>query len=206
MIRLRQLRKSFKTGFTLSVPHLNIAEGLTLVKGASGSGKTTLLELLATVVSPDDGMISWNQLTYGEDTRLIRRSLGYVPDHITSYDNMKVEQFLTYMSELKGITDSSVVHAAMDLFQLRSHANQSVSRLSLGTQRRVVMAQAFIGTPSLIVMDNPLVGVDSFERRRLSSLFAVYARNRHVIIVNQEDENLNYDHILTLDNGRLFFR
>lgn len=206
MIRLRQLRKSFQTGFSLSVPHLNIVEGLTLVKGSSGSGKTTLLELLATVISPDNGTISWDSMDYNKDIRMVRRSVGYVPDHISSYDNMKVVQFLTYMSELKGIVDPAVVDAAMDLFQLRSYANQSITKLSIGTQRRVVIAQAFIGTPSLIVMDNPLVGVDSFESRRLSSLFAIYARNRHVIMVCQEHDELNCDHVLTLDNGKLFFR
>lgn len=206
MIRLRQVRKRFATGFTLTIPHLNITEGLTLVKGSSGSGKTTLLELLATVIPPDDGSISWNHLTYDKHVRQIRKHIGYVPDHISSYDNMNVQQFLTYMSELKGIVEPAVVLAAMDLFQLRSYADQSISTLSIGTQRRVVIAQAFIGTPAIIVMDNPLVGLDSFESRRLGSLFSIYARTRHVIMVCQEQEEVNCDAVLSLDNGKLFFQ
>jgi ABC-2 type transport system ATP-binding protein len=159
-------------GVTLT---LRREDGITAILGANGSGKSTLLRVLATAISPDSGWLSFDNLPYTGDLRPLRQHIGYLPQDVELPDALTPYKVLRYLARLKGIHQRDSIDELVEKFGLHSIVYKPIGRLSGGQQRMVSIAQAFIGQPRLLLLDEVLRGLDAIERERVVQALRVAA-------------------------------
>jgi ABC-2 type transport system ATP-binding protein len=212
-VRAGQVTRRY--GHTVALDHidLEISSGITGLLGPNGAGKTTLLSILATVSSPDSGRLS----VLGHDPdeaagRLaIRRSLGYLPQDLGYHRHFKVAAFLDYVAILKEITDSRRRHAeiARVLAEtgLEQVASKPIRALSGGMRRRLGLAQALLGDPSLLVLDEPAAGLDPEQRLRFREMLSQLPAGRVVVLSTHQVDDVTAicSSVVVLLAGRVRF-
>lgn len=211
------LSKSFQGSAALDGTDLAVEGGLTTLLGPNGAGKTTLIRCLATVLMPDDGSILIDGLNsrFEQDRVEIRRRLGYLPQEPGLTPSARVFDAVDFTAVMKqvGVNRLAPERArrveVMELLHLVGMADRShdpVASLSGGMKRRVGLAQALLGSPSLILLDEPAVGLDPEERTRLRSILADRMAGATIIqSTHLTDEATYSDRVLVLSAGRLVF-
>ena len=197
----------------LDVGDLAIGPGATAVLGPNGSGKSTLLRILATVNPAADGTLSVDGVAAdGPAARAaIRRRLGYVPQRDGLPGRMRVHEYLDYVGALKEIGPERLRRRwaawALDRVALSEHREARLRTLSGGMQRRVTIAQALLGGPDYLVLDEPLASLDAEHRSRVSSLIATLGRDVTVIVATHHADELAAvcHRVLVLDAGHVVF-
>jgi ABC-type multidrug transport system ATPase subunit len=153
--------------------------------GPNGAGKSTLIGIITTGLKASTGRLLFN----GEDTRSLgrryRRCIGYMPQHQKLYEDFSLRRYLYYISALKGLTraeaDTGVDNAihAVNLWEVRDDA---IGTFSGGMKQRSLLAQAILGNPGIVVMDEPTVGLDPLERIHFRDLVSTIAGEKIIII------------------------
>jgi ABC-type multidrug transport system ATPase subunit len=165
---------------------LTIGRGLFGLLGPNGAGKSTLMRLIATLQRPSTGRIRFDGIDVAADPRAIRRQLGYLPQDFGVYPNISAEKLLDHMAVLKGIGDRAARRREVDrllaLTNLAADGKRAVATFSGGMKRRFGVAQALIGAPRLIVVDEPTAGLDPEERDRFHELLADIGADAVVIL------------------------
>lgn len=191
---------------------LALQGGLITLLGPNGSGKTTLLRCLATVSAPDDGslMIDGLDPRHESDRIEIRRRLGYQPQHPEMAPAATVFDVMDYLAVLKRHDDERarrhLVYDALDRVGLAGRAADRVGDLSGGMRQRLGVAQAILGSPGLLLLDEPAAGLDPDERFRLREILAERRHQATVIVsTHLTDEAAIGDTVLVLLDGRLQF-
>lgn len=203
MLEINHLR--FKRGtFLLEVPQLTIERGMTLLVGKNGAGKSTLLQLLATALFPQEGEILYEGKSPERDLALIRSQIGFLPTGIRLYEGMDVRRFLRYMAALKG-GGKEEADSLLHQFSLTHVAKRKIEGLPQGFKQRLAIAQALIGNPQYLFLDEPFNALDTLERMNLYNNLIRYSRD-HLLLISTHDpsgwENLT-DRILRIDDGRI---
>jgi ABC-2 type transport system ATP-binding protein len=171
-LSVRSLSKRYGKHIALHQIDLTLKEGVTAVLGANGSGKSTLLRILATLCQPDTGDLSFNGLVYGRDDRRLRAQIGYLPQVVEMPDTLTARKLLTYLARLRGGEVDKVIVA----LHLESFINVPFGQLSGGQLRMVGFAQALLGNPRLLLLDELSRGLDAIERQRVYRLLAGHSR------------------------------
>lgn len=203
----RVIWRSPGSDFRLFVPRLTVKTGITLIVGRNGAGKTSLLKLMATAQFPMEGDIRYNGLTTSRDLATIRSTIGFVPAGAELYEEMKAVKLLRYLAELKGSTNPAELEHLMDSFHLIPYKTQRIKTLPQGIRQRIALAQAWIGSPAFLFLDEPLNALDTLERLHFIRYVAANARNRTIVISTHELNEWEAwaDRILWLDEGRPLF-
>jgi ABC-2 type transport system ATP-binding protein len=164
---------------------LSVGEGVLGLLGPNGAGKTTLMSILATVTRPTSGSFRWR----GEDgvasPLSVRRQLGYLPQDFGVYERLTAHEFLTYLGRLKGLSGvdlSRRVSVMLEVVNLHHAAGRRLGSFSGGMRQRVGIAQALLGDPKLLIVDEPTVGLDPEERVRFRNLLSEIAQGRVVLL------------------------
>lgn len=156
------------------------------VVGANGTGKTTLLRILATVLPPESGIISLNGLDSYEDRTVMRRLLGFLPERCPLYDSMTVREYLQYRGQLKGerfLRLRRSLKEVMSAFGLEPVSEKTIGTLSVGYRKRIGLADAVLGAPKLLLLDDPFAGLDP-ETQRIMGGFLSDLSSRSIVIVS----------------------
>ncbi|MBE3553644.1 MAG: ABC transporter ATP-binding protein [Thermicanus sp.] len=193
--------------FQLEIPRLTLHAGITLLVGRNGAGKSTFLQLLATALLPDQGEIRYGGRRITKDLPLIRSQIGFLPTGIELYDEMTPRRFLRYLVELKGVHDRGVVENLLKKFDLLKVEHRKIGKLPQGLRQRIALAQAWIGSPTYLFLDEPMNDLDTRERKHLVSLLNRYARNRCVVASTHDFQEWEdqADRILWIDRGKVRF-
>lgn len=187
MLEIAGVRHVYPGGvLALDGVDLTIGPGLFGLLGPNGAGKSTLMRLIATLQRPSAGQIRFDGIDVAADPRAIRRQLGYLPQDFGVYPNISAEKLLDHMAVLKGIGDRAARRREVDrllaLTNLAADGKRAVATFSGGMKRRFGVAQALIGAPRLIVVDEPTAGLDPEERDRFHELLAGIGADAVVIL------------------------
>lgn len=189
---------------------LSVGPGMVAVLGPNGAGKTTLLRILAGLLSPDRGKVFLNGVDAYEKPFHHRRRVGYKPQNLTVYGHPSTADLLMYLGRLKGIPEVLLplrVAWALGTFGLERVASVPVAQLSRGLRQRLFLAQAMLGDPDLLILDEPTVGLDERTTQSLMGMLAAWAKERLVILSTHRIEPLSFTHVpvLVLYEGRKVF-
>ena len=186
MLSIQNLNKTYPNGVkALDGVCLNIPQGMYGLLGPNGAGKTSLMRTIATLQEPDSGSIRLGELDVLRQKDEVRQRLGYLPQDFGVYPRISAQDMLSHIALLKGITRSGerkdVVDAMLRRCNLYDVRKKSLTTFSGGMRQRFGIAQALIGNPQLLIVDEPTAGLDPGERNRFYNLLAEIGEN--VVIV-----------------------
>jgi ABC-2 type transport system ATP-binding protein len=187
MLEIRNLSKTYSNGVeALKGVSLDIPNGMFGLLGPNGAGKSTLMRTIATLQDPDSGSIMLNGLDVLADKPATRRALGYLPQEFGVYPKVTAEAMLDHFAVLKGVTSRAdrkgVVEALLRQTNLWDVRKRKLGTYSGGMRQRFGIAQALIGNPKLMIVDEPTAGLDPEERNRFLNLLAEIGENVVVIL------------------------
>ncbi len=187
MLQIHDLSCTYPGGVrALDHVSLNIGRGLFGLLGPNGAGKSTLMRILATLQEPDMGQVMFGRLDVLRDPESHRRHLGYLPQDFGVYPGISAEDLLDHLGLLKGITDRTErreqVQALLQQVNLYEQRKRAVAGFSGGMRQRFGIAQALLGAPRLVIVDEPTAGLDPEERNRFLNLLAELGEDIVVIL------------------------
>lgn len=209
MLEIQSLTKLYRGGTrALDDVTLSIGRGVTGLLGANGAGKTTLMSIIATVQRPTSGKVTWKGVDVIASPALLRRDLGYLPQSFGVYEKLDAIEFLQYLGRLKGVPEKALkreIDEVIDLVNLRPAAKRALGSYSGGMRQRIGIAQALLGNPALLIVDEPTVGLDPEERVRFRNLLSRIAHDRVVILSTHivSDVEAIADRIAIIRRGRV---
>lgn len=184
---IENLSKTYSNGLkALDSINLNISNGMFGLLGANGAGKSSLMRTIAALQKPSEGSIEFNNIDIIKSPQSMRQNLGYLPQEFGVYPKISAQKFLDHFAVLKGILNKKERHAQVSsLLQqtnLYQHRKKSVHTFSGGMRQRFGIAQALLGNPQLIIVDEPTAGLDPEERHRFLNLLSEIGQNIIVIL------------------------
>jgi ABC-type multidrug transport system ATPase subunit len=166
LVEVRDVKKSYGPTLAVAGVSLEIHAGeIYALVGANGAGKSTLIRMMTGITYPDEGSIE----VCGEDTRRgvrAKRHLGYLPEELTFYERLSGREYLRLVAGLKG-AETEQIDEALDFFELKTVAEKWVGGYSLGMRKKLGLAAAMINNPPVLVLDEPLNGLDVEMMRKL---------------------------------------
>jgi len=189
MLKIKDLTKTYPSGVqALKGVSLELSPGVFGLLGPNGSGKSTLMKILATLLEPDSGTIEMNDVDLIARKDHTRRMLGYLPQDFGLYPTLTARQMLDYLAKLKGISNKrerhALIEALLERVNLSLEPTQPLGEFSGGMRQRLGIAQALIGNPQLIIVDEPTAGLDPQERVRFHNLISETAGESTVVILS----------------------
>ena len=177
MLEIDELSHVYPNGVqALDRVTLSIKPGMYGLLGPNGAGKSTLMRCIATLQTPTSGQIRFEAIDVVRDPQALRRTLGYLPQDFGVYPRVSAYDMLDHMAVLKGVSDAKSrrgeVERLLDQVNLWSVRKKAIAGFSGGMRQRFGIAQALIGGPSLIIVDEPTAGLDPEERNRFLNLLA----------------------------------
>jgi ABC-2 type transport system ATP-binding protein len=205
--------KRFGTTRALDGVSFDAGPGITGFLGPNGAGKTTLLRVLATVMAPSAGdvRILGRNPASPRDRLEIRRRLGYMPQEPGFHKNFTAFEFIDYVAILKEMTERRARHAevrrVMHAVGLRDVEGRKIKALSGGMRRRVALAQALLGEPELLVLDEPTAGLDPEQRLRFRETMSHLGEDRSILLSTHQTEDVAAlcPRVIVMNHGRTFF-
>lgn len=187
MLTISNLHKTYANGVhAINQVSLEIPNGLFGLLGPNGAGKSSLMRTIATLQEPDSGSIVFNGMNVLEDKEGLRRQLGYLPQDFGVYPKVTAEELLNHFAVLKGITDKAdrknSVEALLKQTNLWEARKRGLGTYSGGMRQRFGIAQALLGSPKLVIVDEPTAGLDPDERNRFLNLLAEIGEQVVVIL------------------------
>jgi ABC-2 type transport system ATP-binding protein len=161
---------------------LRAGAGVFGLLGPNGAGKTTLMQMVATLTRPTAGRIAFQGHDVVAEAETIRKRLGYLPQDFGVYENLTAFEQLDYIARLKGVRSRERVFQLLESVNLHSVAHRAVGTFSGGMRQRLGIAQALLGDPELLIVDEPTAGLDPEERVRFRNLLSELGIGRLVIL------------------------
>lgn len=203
-LELKGVGKAYGRKRVLQDVSLTFEPGLTLLVGPSGAGKSTLLRLIATAERPNKGSIAWNGRG---DRGALRRTLGYAPQAVDLPDDLTAREFAMHIAALKGLNLGQAdkqFGAITDAIGLHADINNRIASFSGGMRRRLVFAQALLGEPQLLALDEPTAELDGETARKLGALIVERARAGAIVVMTTHLADELAPHaraVLRVENG-----
>ncbi len=207
MIEVKNLKMAYGKREVLKGISFHIKKGKTVgLLGVNGAGKSTTMNLLTGYLTPSEGKILIHQTDMRKYPGKAKKYIGYLPEIPPLYKDMKVLEYLMFAAAIKGIREKKKeVDRVTALLDMEDRKNDFIKNLSKGYQQRIGFAQALLGNPEILILDEPLVGLDPAEAKKTKELISSL-REDHAIIISShilsEIEELCHD-ILILKEGLL---
>lgn len=209
MLEVSGLTRSY--GKFVAVDNVGFAIGkgeIVGLLGHNGAGKTTIMKMLSGYLEPDRGQVMIDGHNLADDTKAVQRGLGYLPENLPVYQEMSVADYLDYAAELKGLSGEekrNEIKYAVEATEITDRLLTPIAKLSRGLKQRVGVAQAILGKPKLLILDEPTNGLDPTQTEHMRALIRNIAKDATVILsthIMQEVEAL-CDRVLIVRAGEL---
>lgn len=186
-LKINNLTKTYNNDIkALTNINLEINNGMFGLLGPNGAGKSTLMKTIVGLTEPDNGNIIFNNENVIENSKFIKSQLGYLPQDFGVYPNISAYDLLNHLAILKGLNNAATrkeqILALLEKTNLLEYKNKSVSTYSGGMLQRFGVAQALLGNPQIIIVDEPTAGLDPEERNRFNNLLSEIGENVIVIL------------------------
>ncbi len=209
MLEVSKLSRSYGKFLAVNNVSFTIKSGeIVGLLGHNGAGKTTIMKMLSGFLEPDQGRIVLDGIDMATNTKEAQRLLGYLPENLPVYPEMSVADYLDYAADLKGLKGNiktAEIRRAIKATELAAKLLAPISTLSRGYKQRVGVAQAILGKPRVLILDEPTNGLDPTQTEHMRTLIRDIARHAPVILsthIMQEVDAL-CDRVLIINAGRL---
>ena len=209
-LKITNLTKTYDNGVNaLSNISLEIENGMFGLLGPNGAGKSTLMKTIAGLQQPDSGSIIFNNENVIKNSKFIKSQLGYLPQDFGVYPNISAYDLLNHLAILKGLNNATSrkeqILALLEKTNLLEYKNKTVSTYSGGMRQRFGVAQALLGNPNIIIVDEPTAGLDPEERNRFNNLLSEIGENLIIILSTHlvEDVRNLCTQMAIIDKGEL---
>ena len=213
MLEIKNISKTYDNGVkALNNVNLDIPKGLFGLLGPNGAGKSSLMRTIATLQQPDSGSIDFDQTDVLTQPNELRQRLGYLPQDFGVYPRVSAYDLLDHLAILKGLANKGERKEAVDgllahtnLFQ---HRKKAVSGFSGGMRQRFGIAQALLGDPDLLIVDEPTAGLDPEERNRFHNLLVTLSEEKVIILSTHivDDVSELCPNMAVLGNGEILLQ
>ncbi len=209
-VQIVHLTKDYGKFRALNDVSLNIGSGMFGLLGPNGAGKTTLMKIITTLLRPTSGQVVVEGHDVERDPGAVRQVLGYLPQDFGFYKSLNAYQMLDYIATMKNIPRGErqkQVEMVLEQVNLTRDAKRKVGGYSGGMKQRLGIAQALLGSPELLVVDEPTAGLDPEERIRFRNLLARLSGQRTVILSTHivADIEASSAHVAVLNRGSVIF-
>ncbi len=211
-IKIEGLSKSYGKVEVLKNVDLQISTGLFGLLGPNGAGKTTLMKILSTILPWKDGQVTIYDYNLLQEGDKVRELLGYLPQHFHAPGQLTGREFLHYAGSMKGLSDkkerAAQVERLLEEVNLQPQANKKVKSYSGGMKRRLGIAQALLGNPKLIILDEPTAGLDPSERIRFRNMIEKLSKDYTIILSTHiiSDIESSCEKVAVVNNGEVLFQ
>jgi ABC-2 type transport system ATP-binding protein len=213
-LQIEQLNKTYKNGHqALTDVDLNIEEGMFGLLGPNGAGKSTLIRILVTLQEPTSGLVKVDGYSLSTHRKQIRNWIGYLPQDFRFFPKLRAWEFLDYAASLAGISEKKKrreeVDRMLNQVGLDKAHDRFANKLSGGMKRRLGIAQALIGNPRLIIVDEPTTGLDPEERIRFRNILSNLSNSGIIIVLSTHivaDISSTCRTMALLNEGRVRFQ
>ena len=207
-LEINNLTKRYGNVCALNRFSYTFSEGIYGLLGTNGAGKSTLMKLITDTISRNDGEIRFNGTEILKLGKTFRGQIGYMPQQQGIFGKMTPVTFLFYMAELKGMSTKESrreIPGLLELVNLQKEAHYRLEDFSGGMKQRVLLAQALLGNPAVLLLDEPTAGLDPGERIRIRNYIAKLAKNKIVLLSTHivSDVEKCADVILLMKKGKL---
>ncbi len=207
MVEVKNLSMSYGKKEVLKDVSFQIDDGKTIgLLGSNGAGKSTTMNILTGYLKPEQGDVFLNGIDMRNNPKQAKKIIGYLPEIPPLYKDMKVREYLMFVAQLKGLESrNDEVDNVLKMMNLEEIQYAFIKKISKGMQQRVGFAQAMLGNPEILILDEPLVGLDPVEAKRTRDLIKSL-KGDHIVIISshilKEIEEL-CDLVLILKDGQV---
>ena len=209
MITVKNLTKMYANNYAIRDVSFHVAQGeIVGFLGPNGAGKTTAMRIITCAISATSGTALVNDCNVFEDSLYVRRAIGYLPENIPLYPELSVKAYLTFMANLKNVP-RRILPDEIDRVALATGITDMIyrptGRLSKGYRQRVGLAQALLGDPEILILDEPTVGLDPAQIKSIRSLINELGKEKTIILsthILPEVEAI-CDRIIIINKGRI---
>ena len=207
---ISSLSKSYSGRPAVTDVSFALGKGVTALLGPNGAGKSTIMRCVVGLQSWDSGSIAVGGVDVLANPRAARAMLGYMPERVAFPGEMRVRAYLDYVARMKGVARANradTVDTAMSRLDLNSVATRVIGNLSKGYRQRVGLAQATLGDPPVLVLDEPLAGVDPLHVWEFRDVLWEYSRDRTVVLSTHilPEARVLCDRVIVIAKGRIAF-
>ncbi|GFI22437.1 ABC transporter ATP-binding protein NatA [Lachnospiraceae bacterium] len=209
-ILIQNLSKQYNKGKVNALSEINtiIPEGTFGLLGENGAGKSSLLKILATISAMDKGKVSYDEYDIVKNTDTIRNIIGYLPQRFDFFEKLTVYEMLEYIALLKETSNyKDEILGLIEEFNLSGKENFKISKLSGGMKQRVAIAQALLGSPKYVILDEPTVGLDPTERLRFRNILNKRKQQFNLILSTHiiSDVAMMCDNVGIMKTGKIIY-
>jgi ABC-2 type transport system ATP-binding protein len=209
IVSLKNVNKSYYGGLSRVLNNISVdfrKNRVTGFLGLNGAGKTTTMKIITTYLKPDSGEVFVDNINVIENSLSVRKVVGYLPENFPIYEDLKVNEFLEFVADIKGVDNvKEEVFKVIQMVGLLNYKDYFLRELSKGYKQRVGLAQAILGNPKVIILDEPTQGLDPIQIIEIRKLIKELSKNRSVILsthIMQEVEAI-CDDIVIIHKGNI---
>lgn len=205
---LENISKSYGKIQALKCVNLSLRPGIYGLLGPNGAGKSTLMNIITQNINPSSGKIFYNGFPVKRLKASYRSIIGYAPQEQGMYQDFTVERFLSYVAALKGMSDNTFALSLgklLEALNLKNISKRKIAGLSGGMKQRLLIAQALLNEPKILLLDEPTAGLDPYERIRMRNIIAELSQEKIVLLASHIVSDLEQisSYIVMLKRGEL---
>lgn len=209
MVEIKNISKHYGVSCAVDNASFKVNKGeIVGLLGKNGAGKTTLLDIITGYASPANGSVIIDGCDLRKRPKLVKRQMGYLPQHPPVYDEMTVKEYLTFACQLKHVPGKQIdaaIQLVLEKADIEDTAERLIGNLNRGLKRRIALAGALCGNPEILILDEPTFGLNPSETLEMRAIIKILGRSYTVILSSQQMHEVAdlCEKVIIMSNGKI---